>query len=943
MNKFIALLIAVSASFSLFSQLDTSFWFVAPEVAQGHGDRPIVFRFATLNDPAIIVVSQPANPTFPIQTFNLAANSSQNLDLTTWIDMIENKPANSILNYGFKISASVPIMAYYEVTPSCNCNPDIFSLKGKNALGTSFFTPFQNFLSNASYARSAFNIVATEDNTTITILPTQNIVGHAANVPFTIILNKGQTYCAEASSTAANLHLSGSAIVSDKPISVTLSDDTAQGTPYGGCADLMGDQLIPISILGNEYIALKGYLNGPDKVYILGVTNGTQISIDGNVVTTINTAQTYVHTLSNPAVYIESSEPVYVLHQSGFGCEVGEAILPPIVCTGSNTVAFVRSTNEFFAINLLVPTGGETTFSLNGNPTSINPASFNFVPGTSNTWKYAQIDASALVAVQQGARIENSASKFHMGLIHGGASSGCRYGYFSDFASFRYEIQLDGDTYCVGETINLQTPSLPGATYEWSGPNGFSAVGESISIPNSQSIQSGQYVVSGNFPDACELIADSVMITVIDFPVTPQIYSNGPVCENDSLLFWNQVSSPLEFTWTDVSGNVLMNNDTITIYPAQSGQYSIQLTSNLGACVSPIASLVGQIYENPVVSYSGEIEVCGNMVDFSAAISADPQDPIAQTEWYTFPSLNVIGTGTIFQDVSASGTPSVSDNYLVRVVSANGCADSALFSVLFHPVPLVDFSWVDLCNGSTIDFENNSSWSGSPNPNDQLSYTWNYGLNTSSSNFEEQHSFGSFGTFPVELVAVSSNGCQDSLTQNVTVFAVPTVSFLIDDGCGSTFFDTNLGIGNLTIDSVHWFSNTLFSTNQPSFEQTFNSPGQFNGIYSIFASNNCVFDFPFVFEIIETISLENLVLPNVITANGDGVNDAFIVNPLFENCHTYQLDFVDRWGMNVFEMYNDSTPFIGNDKNGSSLTEGVYFYILTSDEGKKHGMVTLIK
>jgi hypothetical protein len=737
--------------------------------------------------------------------------------------------------------------------------------------------------------------------------------------------------------------LSGSAIVSDKPISVTLSDDTAQGTPYGGCADLMGDQLIPISILGNEYIALKGYLNGPDKVYILGVTNGTQISIDGNLVTTINTAQTYVHTLSNPAVYIESSEPVYVLHQSGFGCEVGEAILPPIVCTGSNTVAFVRSTNEFFAINLLVPTGGETTFSLNGNPTSINPASFNFVPGTSNTWKYAQIDASALVAVQQGARIENSASKFHMGLIHGGASSGCRYGYFSDFASFRYEIQLDGDTYCVGETINLQTPSLPGATYEWSGPNGFSAVGESISIPNSQIAQSGQYLVSGNFPDACELIADSVIITVIDFPVTPQIYSNGPVCENDSLLFWNQVSSPLEFTWTDVAGNVLMNNDTITIYPAQSGQYSIQLTSNLGACVSPIASSVGLIFENPTVSYSGEVEVCGNMVDFSAAISAYPQDPITQTEWYSLPSMNLIGTGTVFQDVSASGTPSVSDNYIVRVASANGCVDSALFSVLFHSVPLVDFSWVDMCNGSTIDFENNSSWLGSPNPNDQLSYTWNYGLNISSSNIEEEHSFGNFGTFPVELVAESSNGCQDSLTQNVTVFAVPTVSFLIDDGCGSTFFDTNLGIGNLIIDSVHWFSNALFSTNQPSFEQTFNSPGQFSGIYSIFASNNCVFDFPFVFEIIETISLENLVLPNVITANGDGVNDAFSVNPLFENCHIYQLDFVDRWGMNVFEMYNDSAPFIGNDKNGTSLTEGVYFYILTSDEGKKHGMVTLIK
>ncbi|MFM7467582.1 MAG: hypothetical protein ACKO2O_06740, partial [Crocinitomicaceae bacterium] len=165
-------------SFCAKSQLDTTFWFVAPEVAQNHGDRPIVFRFATLAQPATITVAQPANPAFPVQVINLAANSAQTLDLTTWIDITENKPANTILNFGFKITATAQITAYYEVTPTCNCNPDIFSLKGKNALGKAFLTPFQNFLNNASYARSGFNIVATENNTSITIIPSQNIVGH---------------------------------------------------------------------------------------------------------------------------------------------------------------------------------------------------------------------------------------------------------------------------------------------------------------------------------------------------------------------------------------------------------------------------------------------------------------------------------------------------------------------------------------------------------------------------------------------------------------------------------------------------------------------------------------------------------------------------------------------------------------------------------------------
>ena len=196
-RKIFFFIFLLQASIS-FGQLDTLFWFVAPEVAQSHGDRPIVLRFATLNSPSTITISQPANPAFPVQVINLGINAAQTLDLTPWIDMTENKPSNTTLNYGFRIHSTAPIMAYYEVVTSCNCNPDIFTLKGRNALGTSFIITAQTFLSNANYARSGFDIVATQNNTSITILPANDIVGHAAGVPFVIILNKGQTYSAEA-------------------------------------------------------------------------------------------------------------------------------------------------------------------------------------------------------------------------------------------------------------------------------------------------------------------------------------------------------------------------------------------------------------------------------------------------------------------------------------------------------------------------------------------------------------------------------------------------------------------------------------------------------------------------------------------------------------------------------------------------------------------------
>lgn len=55
--------------------------------------------------------------------------------------------------------------------------------------------------------------------------------------------------------------------------------------------------------------------------------------------------------------------------------------------------------------------------------------------------------------------------------------NGCRYGYFSDFATLRYQIQSSNETVCQGDSIVLQTNELPGVTYTWTGPNNFTYQG----------------------------------------------------------------------------------------------------------------------------------------------------------------------------------------------------------------------------------------------------------------------------------------------------------------------------------------------------------------------------------------------------------------------------------------------------------------------------------
>lgn len=245
----------------LFCQKDTEFWFVAPEISKGSSgtnyDRPAVFRFSTYENPATITIAQPANPGFIPQTISLPANASGFVQLFD-VDGFENKPPNSILNYGFLITATASITAYYEILGDCLCNPEIFPLKGKNALGTDFYVPFQTFLDNSPdhfpLPHGAFDVVATEDNTVVTIKPTKAIVGHAANVQFSVTLQKGQTWSGEAIGQGASEHPAGTKVTSTKPIAITMKDDLLMGFIFGGfCRDLLGDQLIPVDKTGTQY------------------------------------------------------------------------------------------------------------------------------------------------------------------------------------------------------------------------------------------------------------------------------------------------------------------------------------------------------------------------------------------------------------------------------------------------------------------------------------------------------------------------------------------------------------------------------------------------------------------------------------------------------------------------------------------------------------------
>jgi hypothetical protein len=64
---------------------------------------------------------------------------------------------------------------------------------------------------------SSFDVVASQNNTTVLITPKTAIIGHAANATFTVLLQQGQTFSCQDTARTATTSLAGSIVSSNKP------------------------------------------------------------------------------------------------------------------------------------------------------------------------------------------------------------------------------------------------------------------------------------------------------------------------------------------------------------------------------------------------------------------------------------------------------------------------------------------------------------------------------------------------------------------------------------------------------------------------------------------------------------------------------------------------------------------------------------------------------
>jgi len=903
------------------AQTDVSFWFAAPEVSVSVNsfDIPIVLRISTSNLPSTVTVSQPANISFIPIVVAIPANSTASVDLSASLNTIETKPPNTVLNYGIHIVATQQVTVYYEVVSSyCGCNPEIYALKGQNALGTYFLIPSQTYYNNSpSYSPvpySSFNIIATDDGTDVTISPSNDIVGHTAGVPFVITLDSGQVYSATASSQAGALHLQGSVVNSTKPIAITYSDDLLMGP--GGCADLAGDQIVPVNITGMQYIVARGGLN-IERVAILGTQANTDIYLDGNPipVANIGLGQTYEFTLANPSGYITSSNPVYCLHVSGNGCEIGAALLPQIECTGSNQVGFTRSSTVPFYLNLVVRTTSTGFFELNGNTTYITSPMFSLVPGTGGQWSFAHLPFNTTQVPVNAASIIKltNGDVFQMGILNGDIGGGCSYGYFSDFNSLNPNAVVSDQAICIGDSVNLNASG--GTIYSWSPTINLS--NPTIANPVASPTITTTYTVTVTNAWGCSA-TDSVVVTVNALPVATSS-NNTPLCAGQTLNLTSDGGTVYSWTGPDGFTSTAQNPSITSTTVANDGVYTCIVT-NANGCKDTTQTTV-VIHPQPSSTIAGTNLLCNGDGSGAANLTISSGSPGFTYNW---------SNGATTEDLSNLAV----GNYTVTVSDNFGCTTTSTITITQPTAITVNLTAVnETCSGS-CDGVLSSIVNGGVPP---YAYSWTSGATTP---IDSGLCAGNY-----TLTLLDSNNCLVVISEVINSSNSVDASGYANPLTGYTPASINFYFNGTGAATYVWTFGDGNSSTQQNPVYVYTSPGIYTVTLTINSGspNFCEDTFTFTIEIFDPSSVS---IPNVFTPNGDGFNDVFKVKS--RGLETEAMSIFNRWGKKLFEWNTPDGAWDGKIEKSKTAADGVYFYIYIAKgfdkiEYNYTGTVTLIK
>lgn len=462
---------------------------------------------------------------------------------------------------------------------------------------------------------------------------------------------------------------------------------------------------------------------------------------------------------------------------------------------------------------------------------------------------------------------------------------------------------------CIGQTAQLNASG--GDIYTWtpaatlSDPN----INNPVATPTVTTTYSVHVVTNAG----CEG-DDEVTVTVNPLP-SAFAGVDAEFCAGGSVQL--SASGGSTYSWSPATGLSNTNISNPVASPTQTTTYTVTV-SNQFQC-SDTDEVTVTVHALPVANAGQDIALCwGDTVQLNAT---------GGTSYSWSPETGLSNTNI----ANPLAFPLSPITYTVTVTDNNGCQDSdeisiSIFSITASPNQAI-------CNGESLQL----SVSGGTN------FVWTPATGLNNPNIGNPIASPN-ETTTYTVTATDDNGCTAVAQLTVEVLVAPVAGFTAHyipscEGIVGKFTNTSDGA-----QTFHWIFANGDTSSAENPTQNFNvGPGTVVTLI-VYNGEGCSDTATVDFSGTNFSNIEfDLLVPNIITPNFDGLNDCFqpAMDAQFSDCFT--LKIFNRWGALIFESIAQGDCWDGRTKAGNLVQAGTYFYLLEVNGVEKTGFMTVAR
>ncbi len=256
----------------------------------------------------------------------------------------------------------------------------------------------------------------------------------------------------------------------------------------------------------------------------------------------------------------------------------------------------------------------------------------------------------------------------------------------------------NGGAVCAGDTLQLTAATVAGATYAWTGPNGFTSPAQNPTIPGATTAASGVYSVTVTV-DACTSPAGTTTATVRALP-TATVSGGGAICPGGSTTIQAALTGtgPWTVVWSDgvTQSNVAASPATRNVSPAATTTYTLTSVNDANCAGTDTGSATVTVRPRPTAVAGGTAEIC-----------AGASTPLSGSGGVSCAWAPATGLSNA-SSCAPTASPAATTTYTLTVTDANGCvSDNApAVTVTVNPRPTASVSGTAaICAGSSTQIQ----------------------------------------------------------------------------------------------------------------------------------------------------------------------------------------------------------------------------------------------